>query len=110
MDDILDRYLDETLLTEEERRKVQQLVSDYDRLDMNLFINRIGGAEKIEEMRRINDKADRMYVVDGVAHYKSDKSNGVVHHKSDKSKEDIEEWKKGFMDGFEEAYKRLNMK
>ena len=99
MDDILDRYLDETVLTEEERRKVQQLVSGYDRLDMDLFINRIGGAEKIEEMRRINDKADRMYVVDG-----------VVHKKCDKSKEDIEEWKKGFMDGFEEAYKRLNMR
>ena len=97
--DILDRYLDETLLTEEERQKVQQLVSDYNRLDMDLFINRIGGAEKIEEMRRINDKADRMYVVDA-----------VVHKKSDKSKEDIEEWKKGFMDGFEEAYKRLNMR
>ena len=97
--DILDRYLDETLLTEEERQKVQQLVSDYNGLDMNLFINRIGGAEKIEEMRRINDKADGMYVVDG-----------VVHHKSDKTNEDIEEWKKGFMDGFEEAYKRLNMK
>ena len=97
--DILDRYLDETLLTEEERQKVQQLVSDYNRLDMDLFISRIGGAEKIEEMRRINDKADRMYVVDG-----------VVHKKSDKSKEDIEEWKKGFMDGFEEAYKRLNMR
>ena len=97
--DILDRYLDETLLTEEERNEVQRIVNGYKGVDMDLFINRIGGAEKIEEMRRINDKADRMYVVDG-----------VVHHKSDKSNEDIEEWKKGFMDGFEEAYKRLNMR
>ena len=97
--DILDRYLDETLLTEEERKEVQRIVNGYKGVDMDLFINRIGGAEKIEEMRRINDKADRMYVVDG-----------VVHHKSDKSNEDIEEWKKGFMDGFEEAYKRLNMR
>ncbi len=99
MDYILDKYLDETVLTEEEKRKVQQLTNNYDRLDMDLFISRIGGAEKIEEMRRINDKADGMYVVDG-----------VVHKKFDKSNEDIEEWKKGFMDGFEEAYKRLNMK
>ena len=99
MDDILDRYLDETLLTEEERKEVQRIVNGYKGVDMDLFVNRIGGAEKIEEMRRINDKADRMYVVDG-----------VVHHKSDKSNEDIEEWKKGFMDGFEEAYKRLNMR
>ena len=97
--DILDRYLDETLLTEEERQKVQQLVSDYNRLDMDLFINRIGGAEKIEEMKRINDMSDRMYVVDG-----------VVRKRPDNSRENLDEWKKGFMEGFEEAYKRLNMR
>lgn len=97
--DILDRYLDETLLTEQEKAKVQQIVNNYRRVDMDLFVQRIGGPEKIEEMKRINDMSDRMYVVDG-----------VVRKKPDNSRENLDEWKKGFMEGFEEAYKRLNMR
>lgn len=99
MDDILDRYLDETLLTEQEKAKVQQIVNNYKRVDMDLFVQRIGGPGKIEEMKRINDMSDRMYVVDG-----------VVRKKPDNSRENLDEWKKGFMEGFEEAYKRLNMR
>lgn len=97
--DILDRYLDETLLTEQEKAKVQQIVNNYRRVDMDLFVQRIGGPEKIEEMKRINDMSDRMYVVDG-----------VVRKRPDNSRENLDEWKKGFMEGFEEAYKRLNMR
>ena len=61
----------------------------------------IGGyvAPSIEEMKRINDMSERMYVVDG-----------VVHKRPDNSRENLDEWKKGFMEGFEEAYKRLNMR
>jgi hypothetical protein len=99
MDDILDRYLDETLLTEQEKAKVQQIVNNYKRVDMDLFVQRIGGPGKIEEMKRINDISDRMYVVDG-----------VVRKRPDNSRENLEEWKKGFMEGFEEAYKRFNLK
>ena len=95
--DILDRYLDETLLTEQEKAKVQQIANNYKRVDMDLFVRRIGGLEKIEEMKRINDMSDRMYVVDG-----------VVRKRPDNSRENLDEWKKGFMEGFEEAYKRLN--
>lgn len=99
--DILDRYLDETLLTEQERAEVQRIVNNYNGVDMDLFVQRMGGYEKIEEMRKINDVTDRMYVV-----------NGNVIRKTEvrKEKEDLDEWKKGFMEGFEEAYKRLNMR
>lgn len=97
--DILDRYFDESLLTEEERKEVQRIVNGYNGLDMDLFVRRIGGPEKIEEMKRINDMSDRMYVVDG-----------VVRKRPDNSRENLDEWKKGFMEGFEEAYKRLNMR
>lgn len=97
--DILDRYLDETLLTEQEKAKVQQIVNNYRKVDMDLFVQRIGGPGKIEEMKRINDISDRMYVVDG-----------VVRKRPDNSRENLDEWKKGFMEGFEEAYKRLNMR
>ena len=97
--DILDRYFDESLLTEEERKEVQRIVNGYNGLDMDLFVRRIGGPEKIEEMKRINDMSDRMYVVDG-----------VVRKRPDNSRENLDKWKKGFMEGFEEAYKRLNMR
>jgi hypothetical protein len=97
--DILDRYFDESLLTEEERKEVQRIINGYNGLDMDLFVRRIGGPEKIEEMKRINDMSDRMYVVDG-----------VVRKRPDNSRENLDEWKKGFMEGFEEAYKRLNMR
>jgi len=97
--DILDRYLDETLLTEQEAAEVQRIVNNYKGVDMDLFVQRIGGPGKIEEMKRINDISDRMYVVDG-----------VVRKRPDNSRENLDEWKKGFMEGFEEAYKRLNMR
>lgn len=80
--------------------EVQKRVDKYQKLDMNLFISRIGGMEKIEEMKRINDSADDMIVVDG----------RVVKRNRRRSseKEDIDEWKRGFMEGFEEAYNRFN--
>ena len=99
--DILDRYLDETLLTEQERAEVQKIVNDYRRVDMDLFVRKIGGIEKIEEMKRINNIADGLRSVNGVVH-KTRRNNSTD--------ENIEEWKRGFMEGFEEAYKRLNLR
>ena len=99
-------YGDETLTEEqitaklmEQKQKfdedVQIIVNKYDGLDMNAFINRIGGYEKIEEMKKINEAADKYHVVNGNAVRKTE------------TREDLEEWKRGFMEGFEEAYKRL---
>ena len=110
MSSILDeykRYTDDSLLTEEEKAKVRELVNDYEALNMDLFIRKIGGMERIEEMKRINDVADGMYVVGGkVVHKLRPNSNASISNRQ----EDLDEWKKGFMEGFEEAYKRLNMR
>ena len=99
---ILDEYMgyaDDSMLTESERAEVRKIVNGYKALDMDLFVQRVGGMKKIEEMRRINNIADGLCVVDG-----------VVRKRSNDTKENIEEWKRGFMEGFEEAYKRLNMR
>jgi len=99
---ILDEYMgyaDDSMLTECERAEVRKIVNGYKALDMDLFVQRVGGMKKIEEMRRINNIADGLCVVDG-----------VVRKRPNDTKENIEEWKRGFMEGFEEAYKRLNMR
>jgi len=95
--DIIDRYLDESLLSEEEKREVQRIAGQYNSLDMDLFISRVGGSHRIDEMRKINDELDNITVI-----------NGVVQKRRKNTENDIEEWKRGFMEGFEEAYKRLN--
>ena len=48
-------------------------------------------------MNKINEKLDRSELINGK----------LVEKTPKKVNEDIEEWKRGFMDGFEEAYKRL---
>ena len=93
----LDSYLDESRLTEEEKTEVQKIVNRYDALDMNVFIRRVGGPGAIEKMRRINEVSDWIHV-----------DNGNIHMRSDSQRENLDEWKKGFMEGFEEAYKRYN--
>lgn len=97
MDSILDRYLDEALLTEQEAAEVQKIVSGYKGIDMNLFVQMIGGPEKIDRMNKINEVLDNEYA-----------NKRFAHRKPYTSKENLDEWKKGFMEGFEEAYKRLN--
>ena len=62
-----------------------------------MFISRIGGSHRIDEMRKINDELDNITVI-----------NGVVQKRRKNTEKDIEEWKRGFIEGFEEAYKRLN--
>lgn len=100
MDSILDEYLNETALTQEEREESNKLVKQYHGLDMDLFVRRIGGHGVIDEMRRINEAADRLRSVNGTIY--KDRS-------ADKRKDaSLDEWKKGFMEGFEEAYKRLH--
>ena len=76
---------------------VNEAVSNYDKLDMDAFIKRMGGPEKIDQMNKINEKLDRSELVNGK----------LVEKKAPQTRENIEEWKKGFMEGFEEAYKRL---
>ena len=73
--DILDRYLDETLLTEQEKAKVQQIVNNYRKVDMDLFV-------QLAEV-----------------------PNPYYHMRLPPF-----EKRKNKMEGFEEAYKRLNMR
>lgn len=96
---IIDNYFDKMTLTESERAEVQKIVNSYDGVNMELFVQRIGGPERIEEMKRVNDLCDRLQVVNG---------NVVRKKEIDAEKQNLDEWKKGFMEGFEEAYKRLN--
>lgn len=110
LDELKKEIGDETL-TEEEVKKiynegkekfdseVDKLVSEYEKLDMDAFINRIGGKDKISNMAKINEKLDRSELV-----------NGKLVEKTNRQTKDEwkEEWKKGFIEGFEEAYKRLN--
>ena len=95
--DIIDNFFDESLLSEEEKREVQRIAGQYNSLDMDLFISRVGGSHRIDEMRKINDELDNITVI-----------NGVVQKRRKNTEKNIEEWKRGFMEGFEEAYKRLN--
>ena len=65
---------------------------------MDRFIDRIGGQGTIDKMNKINEKLDRSELINGK----------LVEKAPKKVNEDIEEWKRGFMDGFEEAYKRIH--
>lgn len=85
--------------TKEFKESVDKMANKYSALDMNAFIERIGGMEKIEEMKKINATADNIQTMDGrIVKKKPTLAN---------TNEDLEEWKRGFMDGFEEAYKRI---
>lgn len=85
--------------TKEFKESVDKMANKYSALDMNTFIERIGGMEKIEEMKKINATADNIQTMDGrIVKKKPTLAN---------TNEDLEEWKRGFMDGFEEAYKRI---
>lgn len=77
-------------------KEVNDRVGEYEALDMDKFIDRIGGQERIDVMKKVNEKLDRSVLI-----------NGNLVEKRPMVKEDIEEWKRGFMDGFEEAYKRI---
>ena len=84
---------------EEHNKGVNEIVDSYEKLDMDKFIERIGGQQTVDAMHKINEKLDRSELVNGK----------LVEKKTPKHSynENIEEWKKGFMEGFEEAYKRL---
>lgn len=112
MGSILEEYkkqLNDESLTDEEvmqrfkedekkfNKEVNDKVGEYEALDMDKFMDRIGGQERIDAMKKVNEKLDRSELINGK----------LVEKKPKTVKEDIEEWKKGFMDGFEEAYKRI---
>lgn len=102
------KYLNDDSLTEEEilhrfkedekkfNKEVNDKVNGYEKLDMGAFIRRIGGQERIEAMKQVNEKLDRSELV-----------NGKLVERKQPMNENLDEWKKGFMDGFEEAYKRI---
>lgn len=104
------KYLDDESLTDEqvneiynrEKEKfdtqVNEAAGSYKKLDMDAFVERIGGYERVERMKKVNDKLQNSELINGK----------LVEKKNHKTSEDIEEWKRGFMDGFEEAYKRLH--
>ena len=60
-------------------------------------MDRIGGQEKIETMNKINEKLDRSILVNGK----------LVSKRENDKNEDLDEWKRGFMDGYDEAYRRI---
>ena len=78
-------------------KEVNDKVNDYKKLDMDAFIRRIGGQERIDVMKKVNEKLDRSVLING----------NLVEKTPRKVNEDIEEWKKGFMEGYDEAYRRL---
>ena len=78
-------------------KEVNDKVGEYEALDMDKFMDRIGGQERIDAMNKINEKLDRSELINGK----------LVEKTPREVNEDIEEWKRGFMDGFEEAYKRI---
>lgn len=99
-ENLTDEQVKEKILKEKKQfdEEVEKRRNEYQPLDMDAFIKRIGGKEKIEEMNKINREADKLIVVNGKA----------VKRKEVNTSDNIEEWKRGFMDGFEEAYKRLH--
>ena len=92
-EEVLERFKEDE---EKFNKEVNDRVGKYKALDMDKFIDRIGGQERIETMKKVNEKLDRSELI-----------NGKLVEKTPMVKEDIEEWKRGFMDGFEEAYKRI---
>ena len=108
------KAIGETVLNEQELREkydtekaqheysVNKLAGKYEKLDMDMFVERIGGYKKIEEMRKINDIADKR------DKEKMEQRRQLLKEQNEQHlNEAIEEWKKGFMEGFEEAYKRF---
>lgn len=77
-------------------KEVNDRVGEYKKLDMDAFIRRIGGQERIEAMKKINEKLDRSELI-----------NGKLVEKKQPMNENLDEWKKGFMEGYDEAYRRL---
>lgn len=77
-------------------REVNDRVGEYKKLDMDAFIRRIGGQERIEAMKKVNEKLDRSELI-----------NGKLIEKKQPVNENLDEWKKGFMEGYDEAYRRL---
>ena len=92
-EEVLERFKEDE---EKFNKEVNDRVGKYKALDMDKFIDRIGGQYRIETMKKVNEKLDRSELI-----------NGKLVEKRPMVKEDIEEWKRGFMDGFEEAYKRI---
>ena len=78
-------------------KEVNDRVGEYKKLDMDAFINRIGGQESIDAMNKINEKLDRSELVNGK----------LVPKRECNKREDLDEWKRGFMEGYDEAYRRL---
>lgn len=77
-------------------KEVNDRVGEYKKLDMDAFIRRIGGQERIEDMKKVNEKLDRSELI-----------NGKLVEKKQPMNENLDEWKKGFMEGYDEAYRRL---
>lgn len=78
-------------------KEVNDRVGKYEKLDMDAFIRRIGGQERIDAMNKINEKLDRSELVNGK----------LVSKREGNKREDLDEWKRGFMEGYDEAYRRL---
>lgn len=78
-------------------KEVNDRVGEYKALDMDKFMDRIGGQERIDAMKKVNEKLDRSELINGK----------LVEKTTRKVNEDIDEWKKGFMEGYDEAYRRL---
>ena len=108
---ILEEYkkqLNDESLTEEEilqrfkedakkfDKEVNDKVGEYKALDMDKFIDRIGGQERIDAMKKVNEKLDRSELI-----------NGKLVEKKQTVSENLDEWKKGFMEGYDEAYRKL---
>ena len=100
---LTEEQIEEKILHQKEKfdSEVNKVADGYDKLDMDLFIKRIGGQEKINQMKQINEAADKLKSVYGNVSKKEEEIKKI------ETMENIEEWKKGFMDGFEEAYKRI---
>ena len=111
MGNILEEYkkqLNDESLTDEEvlqrfkedekkfNKEVNDKVGEYETLDMDKFINRIGGQGTIDAMHKINEKLDKSVLI-----------NGKLVEKKQPVNENLDEWKKGFMEGYDEAYRRL---
>lgn len=77
-------------------KEVNDRVGEYKKLDMDAFIRRIGGQERIDAMKKVNEKLDRSELI-----------NGKLVEKKQPMNENLDEWKKGFMEGYDEAYRRL---
>ena len=90
----LEKYRQEK---EKYNNEVNKIVGGYKGLDMDEFIDRIGGQEKIDAMNKINEKLDRSDFVNGK----------LVPKREGNKREDLDEWKRGFMEGYDEAYRKL---